>query len=75
MTNSTEPPNDVTACEACKGEGWVCIEHPEENWETCPKCPVKEGVPCAKCNPCDEKNPPRMQPGFKTIIDKDGWRH
>lgn len=65
----------MTICEQCKGEGWVCIEHPNQNWDNCPLCPIKEGIPCASCNPCDEHTPPRMQPGFKTLIDVDGNRY
>lgn len=61
-------------CTQCNGECWVCIEHPNANWETCPDCPIKEGIPCPACNPCDEYNPPRMSPGFETIIDVDGNR-
>lgn len=61
-------------CTICNDEGWVCIEHPTQNWETCPDCPIKEGIPCKECNPCDYDNPPRMSPGFEIIIDVDGNR-
>lgn len=67
----TTEPNSI--CKSCNGEGWVCVEHPNQNWETCSLCPIKEGVPCAVCNLCDEHNPPRMQPGFKAIIDDKGF--
>jgi hypothetical protein len=34
------------------------------------------GAPCPKCNaPKSEYAAPRMPKGFKTEVDKDGWRH
>lgn len=65
---------DDIKCIQCEGQGWVCIEHPNVYWDTCPDCPIKEGIPCPLCNPCDEHNPPRMSPEFETIIDVDGNR-
>lgn len=73
--------NTATDCKRCSGQGWVCEDHDDRVWygvmpdghERC--CPVSAGKPCPDCNPCDRDNPPRMQPGFKTVFDKDGWRH
>lgn len=61
-------------CKTCSDEGWVCENHPDKPWRT-DGCECGAGMPCADCNPCDEHTPPRMGPGFKTIVDKDGWRH
>jgi hypothetical protein len=33
------------------------------------------GVPCLTCNPSDRDHPPKMPEGYKTILDKDRWRH
>jgi hypothetical protein len=32
-------------------------------------------MPCSLCNEPLDGKPPRMPDGFKTDIDKDGWRH
>jgi hypothetical protein len=32
-------------------------------------------MPCPDCNMTEEGADPRMPEGFKTEIDKDGWRH
>jgi hypothetical protein len=32
-------------------------------------------MPCSSCNIPEEGTAPRMPDGFKTDIDKKGWRH
>lgn len=52
-------------CETCKGELWVCSEHPEQPW---PHGECAEGVPCA-CNP-----QAAMPPGSRVLWDAErGW--
>lgn len=42
-----------TLCETCKGEGWVCENHPNEPWnDGSPSCCGGAGSPC-KCNKAD----------------------
>jgi hypothetical protein len=38
-------------------------------------CDCGAGAPCPECNPCDRDHPPKMPEGYRTILDKDGWRH
>jgi hypothetical protein len=33
------------------------------------------GAPCLICNATNDRDTPRMTGGFKTEVDKDGWRH
>jgi hypothetical protein len=33
------------------------------------------GAPCPECNATNDATVPRMPSGFKTVVDKDGWRH
>lgn len=35
-------------CPRCKGEGWVCENHPDKAW--CWECDCGAGMPC-KCSP------------------------
>ena len=56
--------------------GWVCENHPKRAWEGehaggCGGI----GAPCPACNSPAPDDTPRLPDGFKTIIDKDGWRH
>jgi hypothetical protein len=63
------------SCTNCADEGWVCENHPDKTWNK-EGCECGAGAPCPVCNPSEgEHDPPRMQPGFKTDLDKDGWRH
>jgi hypothetical protein len=32
-------------------------------------------MPCQVCNMADDGDVPRMPEGFKTEVDKDGWRN
>jgi hypothetical protein len=48
----------------CKGMGWVCENHRDKPWaglmpEGFPECCNGAGVPCHRCNPCDEDTPPK----------------
>ncbi|MEO8596430.1 MAG: hypothetical protein ABI759_24135, partial [Candidatus Solibacter sp.] len=65
---------------ACGGTGWVCEDHDNKPWgdastsdDAC-HC-GGAGMPCPMCNPSDPDNPPKMPDGYRTIFDKDGWRH
>lgn len=62
-------------CKKCEDTYWVCETHGTGDWSNCPDCEVKSGIPCPECNPSDYDNPPKMEPGFKIIYDKDGYRH
>src|SRR3979490_1165285 len=33
------------------------------------------GMPCPQCNASDDDTEPRAPKGFKTEVDKKGWRH
>jgi hypothetical protein len=45
-------------------------------WEGPHACPCgAAGMPCPSCNTPAEGEAPRMPHGFKTKVDKDGWRH
>jgi hypothetical protein len=50
-------------CTLCGDVGWVC--------DGCGSA----GAPCPWCNVPGEGEAPRMPDGFKTEVDKDGWRH
>lgn len=65
-------------CDTCANTGWVCEDHHDVPWygimpEGAFKCCGGAGMPCLKCNPSDYDNPPRMTPGFKTVLDEDGF--
>jgi len=61
-------------CARCDGTGWVCETHISRPWEGPNACGCgAAGVPCGRCNNSDET--PRMPEGFKTEVDKGGWRH
>jgi hypothetical protein len=56
----TEP-----ACKLCRGERWVCEEHPDQpmGHDGCRGA----GVPCPLCNPAGGPDEPPAPPrGFKT---------
>lgn len=65
--------NTNIRCQTCQDQGWVCEAHDTPNWEMCPRCEVHVGAPCKECNPCDQNNPPRDMPGFKVVLDDDGF--
>jgi len=67
-------------CTNCDDTGWVCESHHDRPWggvsNAANACECGPGDPCPVCNPCSGRDdPPRMPPGSRTIIDKDGWRH
>jgi len=53
-------------CQICKGERWLCEDHPDQPYEHdgCRGC----GIPC-KCNPNQE-----MPPGFRVERDIERGR-
>ena len=53
-------------CPICKGERWVCENHPNQPWNAS-GCECGAGEPCRICNPCTRDNPPAMPPGFRVI--------
>jgi hypothetical protein len=62
-------------CNQCEDCGWVCENHPDQPWQGTPACPCgAPGAPCPACNAANDGNAPRMPGGFKTEVDKDGWR-
>jgi hypothetical protein len=63
-------------CPLCEDSGWVCENHPQEPWEGKNACGCgAAGAPCPNCNTPSEGETPRMPDGFKTNVDKEGWRH
>jgi hypothetical protein len=72
--------NEQSECAVCGGAMWVCEDHVDKPWggastraDAC-HC-GGAGVPCLACNRSDREHPPKMTQGYKTILDKDGWRH
>jgi hypothetical protein len=65
----------MTTCAHCDDCGWVCEEHPGRPWEGQHGCGCgAAGMPCLICNQPADGKPPQMPEGFKTDVDKDGWR-
>jgi hypothetical protein len=63
-------------CTCCQDCGWVCEDHPDKPWEGEHACACGgAGAPCPTCNAPTEGAMLRMPKGFKTVLDKDGWRH
>ena len=73
--------NNPEECAICAGTGWVCENHNDKPWsggmpDDFVSCCGGAGMPCPKCNPCDDKNPPRELTGSTPVWDiKHGWRH
>lgn len=66
-------PAAMPTCQRCQGEMWVCENHMDRPWNDKPGgCMCGAGAPCPDCNRDD---PPKLPPGTKTEMDKDGWRH
>jgi hypothetical protein len=66
----------VTTCALCQDCGWVCETHPANPWEGPHACPCgAPGAPCPACNAANGAEAPRLPDGFKTDVDKKGWRH
>ena len=66
----------VLKCAICEDCGWVCELHTDTPWEGEHACPCgAAGAPCPACNAVEDGQAPRMPAGFKTDVDKDGWRH
>jgi hypothetical protein len=63
-------------CSHCEDCGWGCERHTEKPWEGPHACPCgAPGAPCPVCNATNDGDAPRMPGGFKTEVDKEGWRH
>jgi hypothetical protein len=63
-------------CVWCVNSGWVCESHLERPWQGRHACSCgAAGAPCPICNMPEEGAAPRMPDGFKTEVDKKGWRH
>ena len=72
--------NEQSECAVCGGALWVCEDHADKPWggasNRADACHCGgAGAPCLACNPSDREHPPKMPEGYKTIFDKDGWRH
>lgn len=56
----------TTVCAICKGELWVCENHPDMAWNVGdPSCCSGAGMPC-RCNPTGQP-----MPGSTVIWDRD----
>jgi hypothetical protein len=65
-----------TKCAVCHDTAWVCENHPDKPWDGPHACPCgAPGAPCPACNAINDRDAPRMPEGFKTEVDKAGWRH
>jgi hypothetical protein len=63
-------------CILCADTGWVCENHLTRPWGGPNACPCGgAGAPCPMCNSVEFDEAPRLPAGFKTEIDKKGWRH
>jgi hypothetical protein len=63
-------------CARCKDSGWVCERHSESPWDGDQACRCgAPGAPCPACNAANDGEAPRMPSGFKTEVDKKGWRN
>jgi hypothetical protein len=60
----------MTTRPQCEGCGWVCEGHQEKPWEGQHACPAA----LSTCNATNDGDAPRLPGGFKTEVDKDGWR-
>ena len=72
--------NERSECAVYGGALWVCEDHTDKPWGGASNRPDAchcggAGAPCLACNPCDREHPPKIPDGYKTILDKDGWRH
>jgi hypothetical protein len=75
-TPAWQTDGETMKCLVCEDIGWVCEAHPERPWEGPHGCGCgAAGAPCPWCNEPAEGETPRMAEGFKTVVDKDGWRH
>lgn len=57
-------------CPDCKGELWVCENHPNMPWRRPNGCMCGAGAPC-KCNPSGPNQMLRNPPGWKTLCEVD----
>jgi hypothetical protein len=56
----------VKPCLYCEGEGWVCENHPDQPFAGPHACRCGgAGMPCPKCNPSSQDEPPRLPKGFE----------
>ena len=71
----------IVPCSTCADTGWVCEEHNDKPWsggmpDDFVSCCGGAGMPCPKCNPCDDHTAPRELTGSRPVWDiKHGWRH
>jgi hypothetical protein len=64
----------TTKCTRCDGSGLVCETHIARPWEV-QRLWLRRRSTVGRCNASDDGACPRMPDGFKTEVDKDGWRH
>jgi len=61
-------------CSLCRDCGWVCEDHPGRPRDDPHACSCG-GAGAPWYHVPVEGETPQMPDGFKTEIDKDGWRH
>jgi hypothetical protein len=67
-------------CAMCKGNRWVCEDHPEKPWDGASDAPEAchcggAGAPCPACNPCDREHLPEMPEGYRSLIVSQDWKN
>jgi hypothetical protein len=68
------------ACTICGNARWVCEDHADKPWggasDRVGACHCgAAGMPCPLCNQTVGKRPPEMPPGYRTMLDENGWKN
>jgi len=54
---------NIVTCAVCKGEGWVCEDHPDAPWDDYHQDNCGPGMPCE----CNKSDPPWRYGWTETI--------
>ena len=76
LRDPIEAASPVMKCSLCEDAGWVCESYRDKPWEGPHACQCgAPGAPCTSLQCTNGGDARRMPGGFKTEVDKDGWRH